>query len=100
VQHVHARASDEQMQILNLGRDWVSTVLPHVLSKINRVHYGVHTVEELQRALKDNPTMAKSRQLLAVPFVAKVGLAASAPILSRSVGDLVACQGVGRMVSG
>lgn len=64
---LHARTSDEHMQILNLGRTWLTSVLPHVLSKINRVHYGVFSDAELRRALQDNASMARSRQVGATP---------------------------------
>ena len=34
---LQAAASDEHMQLLNLGRRWLVTLLPHLLSKIHRV---------------------------------------------------------------
>ena len=36
-----SRLSSEQMQLLNLAYTWLHTVLPHVLCKVARVHYGL-----------------------------------------------------------
>ena len=65
------KLNDEQMKVTNLTRDWLCSFLPHVLTKINRVHYGLLTPDDLQRALKLDPNMPEARKLLAVPFVGK-----------------------------
>ena len=63
--------TDEHMKMLNLSREWLTSLLPHLLSKINRVHYGVQSDEDLAVAARDARPMARSRKLLAVPFVGK-----------------------------
>lgn len=40
------------MQMLNLTHDWLRSFLPHVLTKVDRVSFGLLTPEDLQRALK------------------------------------------------
>ena len=65
------RLSDEKMQMLNLSADWLTCFLPHVLTRVARVHYGLLQPEELARALAANPCMPKNRKHLAVPFVGK-----------------------------
>jgi hypothetical protein len=68
------------IQLLLLGRDWMQTLLPHVLSKINRVSFGLlqpHDFATLSAKTADGDEealirgMPISRRLLAVPFVAK-----------------------------
>lgn len=70
-QAIHDNLSDEQIKMLNLSRDWLESCLPHVLSKINRVTFGLLNPGDLKQALERNPRMARTRRLLAVPFVGK-----------------------------
>ena len=63
--------ADEHLKMLNLGHDWLKSFLPHVLHKVNRVHFGLLNLHDLQVALKRDPNMPESRKLLAVPFVGK-----------------------------
>eukprot|EP01052_Picozoa_sp_SAG31_P020107 SAG31_NODE_1497_length_8098_cov_4.445806_2_plen_778_part_00 len=65
------KCTDEILKTLNLSRDWLNVFLPFVLSKINRVHYGILSPEDAARCLETNPLMPKSRLLVAVPFVGK-----------------------------
>ena len=58
----------ETLKLLNLASDWVQTLLPHVLSKINRVSFGILTPADLAVA---DPRMPYSRRVMAVPFVGK-----------------------------
>ena len=69
--------SKHSISILNLVRDWVISLLPHCMSKINRVHFGLLHKDEQQAELlgegaedsgerRDSP-----RMLLAVPFLGK-----------------------------
>ena len=58
----------ESIKLLNLASNWVKALLPHVLSKINRVSYGILTAAD--EALVD-PRCPKSRLMMAVPFVGK-----------------------------
>ena len=57
---------DEFVKMLNLSHAWLDQLLPHVISKINRVNYGLLSAEQTRK--KELPT---SRKLLAVPFVGK-----------------------------
>lgn len=60
------------IQLLNLAHDWLHRLLPHVLGKINRVHYGLLQPSDLQRfSTQTVEMMPLSRKLTAVPFVAK-----------------------------
>jgi len=69
---IHSRFAPHAVQILTLARDWIQTILPHVLSKIDRVSYGLLQPEDLVNANPaDLERMPLSRKLLAVPFVAK-----------------------------
>ncbi|RHY32657.1 hypothetical protein DYB32_002374 [Aphanomyces invadans] len=57
--------SEHGVKLLNLSRDWIRSLLPHCLSKINRVSYGLLRHHHMQQ------THTPSRLLLAVPFVGK-----------------------------
>ena len=37
---VGRHCKDDAMKLLNLAHQWISSVLPHVLGKVNRVSYG------------------------------------------------------------
>lgn len=56
---------DEQVKYFNLGRGWLRTYLPWVLSKINRVGFGTLSPGQIRR---NEP---RGRRFLAVPFVGK-----------------------------
>jgi len=68
---IHNNLSDDQIKMLNLSRDWLESCLPHVLSKIDRVTFGLLNPKDLAEATERNPRMPKTRKLLAVPFVGK-----------------------------
>ena len=68
---VVAAASRVCMQHLNLARQWVTLSLIHVLSKINRVSYGLLSSDDLARLVASSGAVPTSRKLLAVPFDAK-----------------------------
>ena len=84
---VSTKFSPTSIQFLNLSRDWVLSYLPHCLSKIDRVHYGLLQQRDLERCSavssdviettneKDmsiqGSSGARNRQLLSVPFVGK-----------------------------
>eukprot|EP01062_Namystynia_karyoxenos_P039074 TRINITY_DN2841_c0_g1_i1.p1 TRINITY_DN2841_c0_g1~~TRINITY_DN2841_c0_g1_i1.p1 ORF type:complete len:4290 (+),score=1351.18 TRINITY_DN2841_c0_g1_i1:81-12872(+) len=63
-----ATVSGDTRKVLNLAREWVLSLLPHVLSKINRVGYGL--LQEADMVFVD-PNTTQSRLLTAVPFVGK-----------------------------
>ena len=62
---------DDFVKMLNLGREWLNSLLPFVLSKINRVNFGLLNTQDLERALSLDPRLPKSRRFLAVPFIGK-----------------------------
>ena len=66
--HLRRHATSLAMKMINLGREWVDTYLPHALSKINRVTYGLLTQEELDEGKHNG---LASRKYLAVPFMGK-----------------------------
>lgn len=43
---------DAWAQMLNLAHDWLRSFLPHVLTKIDRVSFGLLTPADLKRALE------------------------------------------------
>jgi hypothetical protein len=64
----HAFKDQPRMwRLLSLGRQWIQTYLPHVLSKAHRVTYGLLSARDIAQ----NPEMPASRKMLAVPFVGK-----------------------------
>ena len=60
------KANDAKM--MTLAREWLTALLPHTLSKIDRVGYGL--LQEADMVLVD-PNTTASRLLTAVPFVGK-----------------------------
>ncbi|GLE02888.1 hypothetical protein PINS_up011752 [Pythium insidiosum] len=68
---IESGLSESSIKLLNLARDWIRTILPHVLSKINRVSYGLLRGEHLRRNDSGGHVNSQSRLLLAVPFVGK-----------------------------
>lgn len=68
---VHVALDDEYMKMLNLSHDLLRNFLPHVLSKINRVTYGLLSKLDLKQALESAPNVSLARRLAAVPFVGK-----------------------------
>ena len=58
------------IQALNLCHSWLTSYLPHVLSKVVRVSFGLLQPDDL-RALSVLGEQPLSRKLLAVPFVGK-----------------------------
>lgn len=48
-----------------------STFLPHCLAKVNRVSFGLLSMEDCKAALLADPHVPRSRLKLGVPFVGK-----------------------------
>lgn len=64
----------DSTKLLNLTRDWVCSFMPHIISKINRVGYGLLHKEDIDRwsaSEGKKVEMPKTRELLAVPFIGK-----------------------------
>lgn len=69
---VEANCSGTSIMYLNLSRDWITSLLPHCLSKINRVAYGLlNEVDQMRWGQEVFDKMPESRKILAVPFVGK-----------------------------
>eukprot|EP00929_Paragymnodinium_shiwhaense_P044942 TRINITY_DN23026_c0_g1_i2.p1 TRINITY_DN23026_c0_g1~~TRINITY_DN23026_c0_g1_i2.p1 ORF type:complete len:4431 (+),score=980.35 TRINITY_DN23026_c0_g1_i2:153-13445(+) len=64
------RADGRTLKALNLAVDWLHVYMPHVLSKVHRVSFGLLLGEDLQKAEK-NPRTPIARTKLAIPFVGK-----------------------------
>ena len=63
--------SPHQKKLLNLSYNWLNTFLPHCLAKVNRVSFGLLSLEDCEAAIKADPMVPRSRLKLAVPFVGK-----------------------------
>jgi hypothetical protein len=68
---VKHRLGDDHIKMLNLGYDWLTSYLPFVLGKVNRVHFGLLQPHDIQQLQEDGVKIPTSRKLVAVPFVAK-----------------------------
>ena len=68
---VSVALDDEYMKMLNLSHDLINNFIPHVISKINRVNFGLLSKADLKIAEETNPDMSMARRLAAVPFVGK-----------------------------
>ena len=68
---VSENVSKEHRKVLNLVRNWINSYLPHILTKIDRVSFGIMNLGDYQRALKTDPHMPRTRAKLAIPFVGK-----------------------------
>ena len=58
---------DEDAQTLNLSHNWLTSFMPFLMGKIDRVSFGLLTPEQLVKATH----LTKSRELCAIPFVGK-----------------------------
>ncbi len=65
------KLDDEPSKTLNLCHDLLHSVLPFVLSKIDRVSYGLLSEEQIVREKQSHLTYPRSRWMTAVPFVGK-----------------------------
>jgi hypothetical protein len=63
--------SPAHKKLLNLCHNWLATFMPHCLAKVNRVSFGLLSVEDCRAALEADPHVPRSRLKLAVPFVGK-----------------------------
>jgi hypothetical protein len=59
--------TSKSMCVLNLARNWITSLLPHCLSKVNRVHYGLMKSTDAT----GGSTSVVPRHVLAVPFLGK-----------------------------
>lgn len=68
---VSVALDDEYMKMLNLSHDLINNFIPHCLSKINRVSFGLLSKSDIKIAEESDPNMSMARRLAAVPFVGK-----------------------------
>ena len=66
---VQVALDDEYMKMLNLSHDLLQNFVPHCLSKINRVSFGLLTKQDLRNSGEANVSLA--RRLAAIPFIGK-----------------------------
>lgn len=62
------KLNSEYIKMLNLAHDWLTSFLPHVLTKVHRVGYGMLSWAEIEEIRETDPYLPKSRQFTAVPF--------------------------------
>lgn len=62
---------DELLKMMNLAHDWLESFLPFILSKIDRVSFGLLSADEIAKQFAADPKMPPSRKITAVPFVGK-----------------------------
>ena len=65
-----SKLPEENMQLLNLAHSWLTSLLPFVLCKVGRVHFGLLAESDIARASASG-SLPPARRLLAVPFVGK-----------------------------
>jgi hypothetical protein len=65
------RVDDEFFKMLNLCRDLLHSILPFVLTKIDRVSYGLLSLEQIEREREAEYLVPRSRSITSVPFVGK-----------------------------
>lgn len=71
LEKIKTKLHDEHVKLLNLGHDWLTSFLPFVLQKVNRVHFGLLQPNDLKILEDQGVKIPTSRKLTAVPFVAK-----------------------------
>ena len=64
----NANAGASAIQVLNLAHDWVTSFVPHAMSKVDRVNFGLLQPQDERVLGGDQPA---SRRLLGIPFVGK-----------------------------
>ena len=58
---INAKLSTDYVKMINLTYEWLSSFLPFVLQKIDRVSFGLLSPDDLHRALKIDPRVSKAR---------------------------------------
>ena len=66
---VQVALDDEYMKMLNLSHDLLTNFVPHVISKINRVSFGLLSKYDMKNS--EEKHISLSRQLAAIPFIGK-----------------------------
>ena len=68
---VEVGLSDDFVKMLNLSERLIRHFVPFVLSKINRVQYGLLSKDDLDISLEADPNVSLARRLAAIPFIGK-----------------------------
>ncbi len=68
---IQRNLGDEHIKMLNLGHDWLSSFLPFVLQKVNRVHFGLLQPSDVAQLESEGVKIPTTRKFMAVPFVGK-----------------------------
>lgn len=77
---MEAQLDKRSLALMNMASDWVRIFMPHTISKIDRVSYGLLSHAEFESLLKTEPHSPRSRFKLAIPFVGKGALRLVAPL--------------------
>ncbi|BAM40713.1 uncharacterized protein TOT_020000967 [Theileria orientalis strain Shintoku] len=64
-------SSLKTVKVLVFTREWLCSIFPHVIAKVNQVNYGILSLKQIEDGLAHNPNMPQTRRMLAVPFVGK-----------------------------
>jgi hypothetical protein len=65
------KVDDEFFKMMNLCRDLLHSILPFVLTKIDRVSYGLLSLDQIEREREAEFLVPRSRSITSVPFVGK-----------------------------
>ena len=57
------------LHLVNLAHDWLNIYLPHCISKVDRVSFGILRQHEIEDLSSRDEQMPESRSKLAIPFV-------------------------------
>jgi len=68
---VSVALSDDFMKMINISQVLIRHFIPFVLSKIDRVQYGLLSKDDLELSLESDPNVSLARRLAAIPFVGK-----------------------------
>jgi hypothetical protein len=68
---VEVGLSDDFVKMLNLSERLIRHFVPYVLSKINRVQYGLLSKDDLDLSLESDPNVSLARRMAAIPFIGK-----------------------------
>ena len=68
---VSVALGDDFMKMINISQVLIRHFVPFVLSKIDRVQYGLLTKEDLDLSLEFDSNISLARRLAAIPFIGK-----------------------------
>ena len=68
---LNKKLTDAAMKMVNLSHEWLSSILPFVLGRIDRVTFGLLSPTDIKLTKEAGVYLSPNRVLLAVPFVGK-----------------------------